>query len=149
MRFGDLVGHTSLPIEFVRHRFRNEHVVTVLPVRGNVARQESLLVATSLNLAVVTADADSRSGHWMTRWAPWQSVTLVDDGEVAPATKDGQYSLTVHVGRLTFHARLSGIAGRRAVRDFVVAAQAGYDTQAPFPWVADHVTTGHGRPHSR
>lgn len=148
MRFGDLVGHTSLPIEFVRHRFRNEHVVTVLPVRGSVARQESLLVATPLDLAVVTADADSRSGHWMTRWAPWQSVTLVDDGAVAPATQDGQHGLTVHVGGLTFHARLSGIAGRRAVRDFVIAAQAGSGAVSLLPWPSDHITVSQGRPHA-
>jgi hypothetical protein len=120
MRFGDLAGHSSLPIDFVEQRFRNEDVLTVLPVVREVTPQESLLVATALNLAIVTADADPSSGHWMTRWASWHSVTLDDEGQLA--SQDDVYALTVHVGGLAFQARLPGAAGRQAIRDFVLAA---------------------------
>ena len=124
MRFEDLDGLTSLPIERVRHRFRHEDVLTVLPASGAVAGRDSLLVATSLKLAILTADTETDSQQWMTHWAAWVAVRLADEGAVAAATEEETYSLTVHVGGLTFHAQLAGPAGQRALRDFVVATQA-------------------------
>ena len=117
MRFGDLQGLTDLPVEHVRHRFRNEEVITVLPVRGSAGRQ-SLLVATPSKAAVVIGEAPV-SEYWMTYWAPWDTVRIVDD----QATDDGLYGLTLSVGRLMFDAQLSGREGQRALRDFVVAVQ--------------------------
>ena len=117
MRFGDLEGLTSLPMEHVRRRFRYEEVITVLPVRAPAGRH-SLLVATPSKAAVVIGEAPM-SEHWMTYWAPWDSVQIVDD----QATDDGMYGLTLSVGRLTFDAQLWGREGQRALRDFVVAIQ--------------------------
>ena len=101
----------------MERRFRNEEIITVLPARAGGGRP-SVLVATPLMAAVViggSADSD----HWMTYWAPWDSVEIVGD----QATDDGDYGLTLLIGRLTFDARLQGLAGQRALRDFVVAVQ--------------------------
>lgn len=124
MRFGDLDGLTGLPIERVRHRFRHEEVITVLPVSEDIAGRDSLLVAIPDKLAVVTGDADPDSHHWMTRWAPWDTVRLADEGETTPHPEQKGYGLTVYVGGLTFHARLMGPIAQRSLRDFVVAVQA-------------------------
>ena len=117
MHFGDLRGLTSLPVEHVRHRFRGEEVITVLPAQ-TVAGRQSLLVATPSKAAVVIGEAPV-SEHWMTYWAPWDTVQIVDD----QATDDGVYGLTLSVGRLTFDAQLLGRDGQRALRDFVVVVQ--------------------------
>ena len=117
MRFGDLQGLTSLPVEHVQHRFRGEEVITVLPA-STVAGRQSLLVATPSKAAVVVGEAPL-SEHWMTYWAPWDTVQIVDD----QATDDGVYGLTLSVGRLTFDAQLLGREGQRALRDFVVVVQ--------------------------
>lgn len=117
MKFEDLQGLTSLPVEHVRHRFRGEEVITVLPVR-TVAGRQSLLVATPAKAAVVIGETPP-SEHWMTYWAPWDTVRIVDDH----ATEDGVYGLTLSVGRLTFDAQLLGREGQRALRDFVVVVQ--------------------------
>jgi len=124
MRFGDLEGLTSLPIDRVRHRFRNEDVLVVLPVTADVAECEALLVATAFKLAVVTAVEHPEGDQWMTQWASWDTVGLAVEGALAAATEEETYGLTVDVGGLTFHARLWGPKGQRALRDFVVAAQA-------------------------
>ena len=131
MRFGDLEGLTSLPIERVRHQFRHEEILTVLPVSGDVAGRDSLLVATSSWLAVLTGEADPKSDQWMTRWAPWDAVRFANEGEAAADADEETYHLTVHIDGLTFQARLSGPAGQRALRDFVVAAQARRAALAP------------------
>jgi len=125
MHFGDLQGLTSLPVEHVRHRFRGEDVITVLPVRTAAGRQ-SLLVATPSKAAVVIGEAPA-SEHWMTYWAPWDTVRIVDD----QATDDGVYGLVLSVGRLTFDAQLLGREGQRALRDFVVVVQSRRSAPAP------------------
>jgi hypothetical protein len=124
MRFGDLEGLTSLPIERVKHRFRHEEVLTVLPVSGEVAGHDSLLVATPTKLAILTTVEHPESDRWMTQWASWDAVGLTVEGALAAATEEETYGLTVDVGGLTFHARLWGPEGQRALRDFVVATQA-------------------------
>ena len=118
MQFGDLHGLTDLPVEHVRHRFRGEDVITVLPVRSAAGRQ-SLLVATPSKAAVVIGESPVGE-HWMTYWAPWDTVQIVDD----QATDDGMFGLVLSVGRLTFDAQLLGREGQRALRDFVVVVQA-------------------------
>jgi hypothetical protein len=125
MNFGDLKGLTSLPVEHVRHRFRGEEVITVLPAR-TIAGRQSLLVATPSKAAVVICETPV-SEHWMTYWAPWDTVRSVDD----QATDDGMYGLTLSVGKLTFDAQLLGREGQRALRDFVVVVQSRRSAPAP------------------
>ncbi len=124
MRFGDLEGLTSLPVDGVKRRFRHEDVLTVLPVSGEVAGRDSLLVATPPRLAILTTVEHPGSDQWMTQWVSWDTVGLAVEGALAAATEEETYGLTIDVGGLTFHARLWGPDGQRALRDFVVAAQA-------------------------
>lgn len=117
MRFEDLHGLTALPVDYVERRFRNEEIITVLPARAS-GGQHSVLVATPLKAAVVIGEAPE-SEHWMTYWAPWESVRILGDR----ATEGGQYGLSLMIGRLAFDAQLQGRDGQRALRDFVVAIQ--------------------------
>ena len=131
MRFGELRGLTSLPIQRVREQFRYEEVITVLPVQDAVTSRETLLVATRPMLALLSA-VRMPPGHWITRWAPWDSVRLADP--VAPPDQDEDiHRLTVLVGGRTFHAQLQGESGRRALRDFVVAVRMSRPTKATRP----------------
>ena len=117
MRFEDLHGLTALPVDHVERRFRNEEIITVLPARA-AGGQPSVLVATPPKAAVVIGGTLG-SEHWMTYWAPWESVRILGDHE----TENGVYGLTLLIGRLTFDARMRGSDGQRALRDFVVAVQ--------------------------
>ena len=123
MRFKELTGLTGLSIDRLCYRFRNEEVITLLPVSDELTGRDCLLVATPVKLAVVIADASPTSEDWMTHWAPWEVVRLAHEAE-PPAEGDDAYQLSVHVGGLTFHAYLCGDAGQRWLRDFVVATQA-------------------------
>lgn len=119
VRFGELRGLTSLPINRVRDQFRYEEVLTVLPVRDAGSGHETLFVATRPTLALLTP-VRLPPRHWMTRWAPWDSVTIADPGD--PSGQDDElYRLGLLVGSRAFHAQLRGEAGRKALRDFVVA----------------------------
>jgi hypothetical protein len=122
MRFKDLKGLTGLPVESIKRRFRNEQVLTVLPVSDVGAKRDSLLIATPSRLALVTGEARPRSDHCMTQLVPWDVVRLADE-EAAPED-DGVHRLVIHVGSLSFHAALPGADGQKALRDFVVIAQA-------------------------
>jgi hypothetical protein len=133
MRFKDLEGLTSLPIAGVRQQFRNEDVISVLPVRGDGTGRDSLLVATPSKLAILTREAGLASDHWMTHWAPWDAVRLVDGEEAVPeADEDGTYRLAVHVGGRTFQATLSGPAGKQ-ILVFIVAVGARHEALTPSP----------------
>jgi hypothetical protein len=118
VRFGELKGLTSLPIPRLAEQFRNEEVLTVLPVRDAAVSSESVLVATHAMLAILTA-LDVPPGEWMTRWATWDTVLVHDPG--TPSGDDGVYRLAIRIGNQTFEAKLAGEPGRRALRDFVVA----------------------------
>jgi hypothetical protein len=124
MRFRNLEGLTDLPIEAIRHRFRNEPVLTVLPVHGAVTGRDSLLVALPAQLAVVTADMGGRDGLMMS-FVPWEIVGL---GVIR--SESGTHRLNVYVGSLTLLAELWGPQGERALRDFVIAAGAVPETMA-------------------
>ena len=77
-------------------------------------------------------------GQWMTRWAPWEVVSVMDPPPVPP-TPAGPgaavpidvdlYRLIVRVGNQAFHAQLAGEMGRRALRDFVVAVRTSQPAQ--------------------
>ena len=118
MRFRNAAGFVDLPIYAVEHRFRNEPVLTVLPVRGAIAGRDALLVALPTELAVIISDPERRDG-WMTYLAPWEVVTL---GEVE--SEHGIHRLDVHIESLVLQAELWGPKGERALQDFVVVATA-------------------------
>ena len=121
MRFGELKGLTSLPINRVRDQFRYEEVLTVLPVWDAATSRETLLVATRPMLALlIPVRVPAR--HWMTRWAPWEWVSIVDSG-TASGLDDDVYRLRLLVGNQTFDAQLRGETGRKALRDFVGATR--------------------------
>jgi hypothetical protein len=129
VRFGELRGLSSLPIPALREQFRYEDVLTVLPVRDAVSGRETVLVATRTKLAILTTMPMLR-GQWMTRWAPWEIVAVVDApaapdraGAAAPGGIDALYRLVVRVGNQAFRAQLPGEMGRKALRDFVVAVR--------------------------
>ena len=73
MRFTDLEGLIDLPVDAIEHRFRNEHVLTVLPVPAGIAGRDGLLVATSHELALVIA-FPGRSDYWTTILTPSRSI---------------------------------------------------------------------------
>ena len=127
MRFRNLKGLTSLPIEAIKHRFRNEDVLTVLPVSSSVVGRESLFIATPSMLAIVTGHAHHESEEWMTQLAPWDVVRLADGRTDA---EDDTHRLVVHVGSLTFEAALSGPEGQKALRHFVTVAEAQHEALA-------------------
>lgn len=118
MRFRNAAGLIDLPIYAVEHRFRNEPVLTVLPVRGAVAGRDALLVALPTELAIIIADPERRDG-WMTSLAPWEVVALED-----VESEDGIHRLAVHIDSLVLQVELWGPKGERALQDFVVVASA-------------------------
>ena len=61
----------------------------------------------------------------MTAFAPWDDVRI---GEVE--SEDGTHYLAVDVGRLRFQGELWGPKGERALRDFVIVAQAQHEALA-------------------
>jgi hypothetical protein len=126
MRFGELRGLSTLPVKRLVEQFRNEDVLTVLPVRGGASALESLLVATPTALAVLTS-LPGPPGQWMTRWAPWDSVR-VSQPPAPPGQPPDVARLEIHVGGQVFLAWLQGEAGRRALRDFVVAVRSPHRT---------------------
>jgi hypothetical protein len=125
VQFEQLQGLTGLPVTRLRRRFRNEEVRAALPARIETGTTESLLVATTQALAIVTTDPRRADGRWMTRWVPWDEVRLSDGTDPWTVVLDDTYELFVHVGTLVFVSSLAGDAGRKALRDFVVAVQVG------------------------
>jgi len=124
MRFRNLEGLIDLPIDAVEHRFRNEPVLTVLPVHGVITGRDTLLVALPTELAVATADMHRRDG-WMLSFVPWEVI-----GVGVIRAESGIHRLNVYVGTLTLQAELWGPKGERALRDFIVAAGAVPETLA-------------------
>lgn len=131
MRFGELKGLTSLPINLVRDQFRYEEVLTVLPVWDAATSRETLFVATRPMLALLIPVRVPQR-HWMTRWAPWDVVRIADPG-APPGQEDEVYRLSVMVGNQTFGAQLHGEPGRKALRDFVAAMRMSQPRKAPRP----------------
>lgn len=125
MRFEQLRTLTGLPVDRIRRRFRNEEVGAVLPATVGDGAKESLLVATSQALAIVTGDRMGDGEDWMLRWVPWEVVRISDGTNPWTAAVDDEYQLFVEVGGLTFTTSLPGEDGRKALRDFVVAARTG------------------------
>jgi hypothetical protein len=124
MRFLTLKDQTVLPVERIRRQFRNEEVRSVLPARLGDGTTDSLLVATTSALAIITGAPDSRRRRWMTRWAPWDAVQLGDHIDTRRGRGQDVHHLAIGVDRLRFESTLPGEIGLRAMRDFVDAAQA-------------------------
>ena len=118
MRFRNAAGYVDLPIYAIEHRFRNEPVLTVFPVRGAIGGRDALLVALPTELAVIIADGQLRDG-WMTYLAPWEVVV---PGEVA--SENGIHRLDIHIDSLVLQVELWGPKGERALRDFELVAKA-------------------------
>ena len=116
MRFRNTAGLVDLPIYAIEDRFRNEPVLTVLPVRGAIAARDALLVALPTELAVIIGDRERRDG-WMTYLAPWDVVVL---GELE--SEHGIHRISVEIDGMVLHVELWGPKGERAIRDFRVAA---------------------------
>jgi hypothetical protein len=123
MRFRSLRDHTTLPVEDVRRQFRNEEVRSVLPVRSAAGCIDSLLVATTSALAIVSAGPSQGDGRWLTRWAPWDVVRVVEDVEAVATEGEVRHGVDVQVDRLRFESNLPGEMGLRAMRDFVAASK--------------------------
>jgi hypothetical protein len=115
MRFRQLAGLTSLPIEAIRSAFHGEDVSTVLPVNDARDGTDTVLVATDVALAMVTGEAGPNGSRWLTRWAPWSAVRI---------SGSSHSRLTVQVGPLTFVADPAGEEGHEALVDFLRAAPA-------------------------
>jgi hypothetical protein len=116
MRFKQLAGLTSLPIDAIRPAFSGEDVRTVLPATDERDGTDTVLVATGSALVMVTGEDGSKGSRWLTRWAPWSVVRI---------SRSSASRLTVRVGPLTYVASLPGEAGRKAFADFLRAAPAG------------------------
>jgi hypothetical protein len=115
MRFKQLAGLTSLPIETIRNAFSGEDVRTVLPVNDERDGTDTVLVATDSALAMVTGEQGPRGSRWLTRWAPWGVVRI---------KSSSASHLEVRVGPLTYVASLPGEEGHKAVGDFLRSAPA-------------------------
>ncbi|CAN5799007.1 hypothetical protein BH23CHL8_BH23CHL8_31160 [soil metagenome] len=124
MRFLTLKDQTVLPVERIRRQFRNEEVRSVLPARLEDGTTDSLLVATTPALAIISGEPGSRRRRWMTRWAPWDAVRLGDRIETQHAPGHDVHHLEVGVDRLRFESYLPGDIGLRAMQDFVEASRA-------------------------
>lgn len=124
MRFLTLKDQTVLPVERIRRQFRNEEVRSVLPARLENGTSDSLLVATTSALAIISGEPGSRRRRWMTRWAPWDAVHLGDRIETQRGSGQDVHRLAVSVDRLRFESYLPGEIGLRAMRDFVAASRA-------------------------
>jgi hypothetical protein len=120
VRFMTIRDVTSLPVRQLRRQFRNEEVHSVLPARAAVNGTESLLIATTSALAIVTAAPGTP--RWVTRWAPWDSVHTTDDVSSRGSSNDSWHHLSVQVDRLRFDSALPGRMGLRAMHDFIAVA---------------------------
>jgi hypothetical protein len=65
----------------------------------------------------------------MTRWSPWDVVTVAD-ATLPGGPEDDVHRLTIRVGGQAFDAWLRGEPGRRALRDFVAAVRISQPSQA-------------------
>ena len=124
MRFRNLIGLIDLPIDAVEHRFRNEQVLTVLPVHGAMAGSDALLVATSTELAVLITD-NRQPDRWTTYRVPWELVGLG-----ALESEAGIHRIAIGVDSAVLSAELWGPEGEQALRDFVIAADAQHEALA-------------------
>lgn len=115
MRFQQLAGLTSLPIDAIRPVFRGEDVRTVLPAHDERDGTDVVLIATGSALAMVTGESGPRGSRWLTRWAPWGAVRISSPSDTR---------LLVRAGPLSYLATLPGEQGRQALGDFVRAAPA-------------------------
>lgn len=121
MRFRSLRDHTTIPVEDVRRQFRNEEVRSVLPVRSAAGCIDCLLVATTTALAIVSAGPSQGDGRWLTRWAPWDVVHVIEDVDEVVTDGEARHGVDVQVDRLRFESNVPGEMGLRAMQDFVAA----------------------------
>jgi hypothetical protein len=124
MQLLGIAALTTLPLGLVARRVGDSDIVSAIPVETDRPAHESILVATRSRIGVVSRRHGDPDGLAV-RWSTWTDVRLgahsgIDDLADAAAP----FGLVVHVGPRKYLALLEGPAGRVALRDFVVAAQA-------------------------
>lgn len=122
MQFDRLRGMTALPADRLESAFRDEDVLSVLPVSEPGSGVATVLVATPRKLGVATLRRLAGRSRWITRWAPWDAVRVSGH----PARADGpggSNGAAVMIGTRGFRAVLGGTSGRGALRDFVRSAR--------------------------
>jgi hypothetical protein len=115
---------TTLPLDLVARCIGDSDIVSAIPVETDRPAHESILVATRSRIGIVSRRL---GGHdrLIVRWSTWADVRLgahAGSSDLADAT--APFGLVVHIGPRRYLALLEGPAGRVALRDFVVAAQA-------------------------
>ena len=125
MQLPGLAAMTTLSLDLVARCIGGRDIVSAIPVETDRPAHESILVATPSRIGVVSR----RRGvpeRLAVRWSTWDTVRLgAHVGASDAADVAAPFGLVVHIGERTYLAMLKGPAGRVALRDFVVAAQAG------------------------
>ncbi len=124
MQLLGLAAMTTLPLDLVARCIGDSDIVSAIPVETDRPAHESILVATRAGIGVVSRRHGDPDGLAV-RWSTWADVRLGAHsgiGDLADAA--APFGLVVHIGPRRYLALLHGPAGRAALRDFVVAAQA-------------------------
>ena len=125
MQLRSLAAMTTLPLDLVARCIGDRDIVSAIPVETDRPAHESNLVATRSQVGVVSRRPGGPDGL-IVRWSTWADVRLgVFAGASDLADAATPFGLVVHVGPRRYLALLEGPAGRVALRDFVVATQAG------------------------
>jgi hypothetical protein len=125
MQLHGLTAMTTLPLDLVDRCIGDQDIVSAIPVETDRPAHESILVATRSRIGVVSRRREAGGGLTV-RWSSWDAVRLgAHVGESDRADVAAPFGLVVHVGERAFLALLKGPAGRVALRDFVLATQAG------------------------
>ena len=125
MQLNGLAAMTTLPLDLVDRCIGDHDIVSAIPVETDRPVYESILVATQSRIGVVSRRRGVPDGLAV-RWSSWDTVRLgahVCASETADVS--APFGLVVHIGGRAYLALLDGSAGRAALRDFVVATQAG------------------------
>jgi hypothetical protein len=125
MQLPGLAAMTTLSLDLVARCVGDRDIVSAIPVETDRPARESILVATRGRIGVVSRRRGA-PGMLAVRWSTWESVRLgAHVGASDTTDAAAPFGLVVHIGERSYLALLKGPAGRDALRDFVVAAQAG------------------------
>jgi hypothetical protein len=125
MQLRSLAAMTTLPLDVVARCIGDRDIVSAIPVETDRPAHESILVATRSLIGVVNRRRGAAGGLTV-RWSSWDTVRLgAHVGASETADVSAPFGLVVHIGGRAYLALLHGPAGRAALRDFVVATQAG------------------------
>ena len=127
MYLTNLQALTTLPLEPHRNALSHHDLRALIPATSGRAPREHLLAATPEGLSILRPRRDRRGSvtEYGESLVPWDRVSLATVGHPETDDRDDHYDLLIRDGRRTFLVRLTGPAGKRALRDFVVTAQRG------------------------